>query len=465
MVPEPVPRLDGWKAIADYLGRDVRTAQRWRDERGMPVHRVPGGRGGTVFADRGELDEWLFQTTISTGRSDATPPSDGHPRDRISTDRVASRRYAPRIAWSVAVTVTMIAVGVALKQVGTAQRKPAARLELTGNTLIARAADESPLWSFPLPVNRGSSIDGAIVADITLQATVLIPGQNDDGDSEIAAVVDFGKAVNARGAFLRSEVYWFRPSGTLRWTYIPHERLAFSGREFAGPWRVTSSAALPNTKTPLWISFNHAVWWPSFVVRLGPDGVPHRSFIHAGHIYALARVESAGGMHVIAGGVNNEYRAAVLTVLNEDDGPTSSPQTDGSPFACDDCASERPRRYFLLPRSELSAAFGEPYNYVDAITVPPRSDGLIEASVRESGDPWNLRSVYRFSTEFVPESVGLSDRYWEVHRELSKSGKLDHGVDDCPERSAGMVVRVWQPDAGWKNIRVPPTFATNPSTK
>jgi hypothetical protein len=465
MATEPTRRLDGWKAIADYLGRDVRTAQRWRDERGMPVHRVPGGRGGTVFGDRGELDEWLFQTKISTGRSNATPPSNGNARaDRISTDRAASRRYAPRIAWSVAATVTMIAVGVALKQVGTAQREAPARLELSGNTFIARAADESPLWSFPLSLKPEPSIDGAVARRITWQGTVLIHGQNDDGGSDIAAVVNFEKTASPPGLFLHSEVYWFRSVGTLRWKYTPHDRLGFSGREFAGPWRVMASATLPGTKTPLWMSFNDAVWWPSFVARFGSDGVPHHVFISAGHIYALARVESADGVQVLAGGVNNEYRSAALAVLGET-GPASSPQTRGSPFACDNCPAGGPRKYFVLPRSELSAALREPYNYLDAITVPPRNDGPIEVSVRENSDPWNLRSVYRFSTELMPESVGLSDRYWEVHRELSKSGKLDHGVDDCPERSDGMVVRVWQPDAGWKNIRVPPTFATNPSTK
>jgi len=34
MAPPPPARLDGWKAIAEYLGRDARTLQRWRVERG-----------------------------------------------------------------------------------------------------------------------------------------------------------------------------------------------------------------------------------------------------------------------------------------------------------------------------------------------------------------------------------------------------------------------------------------------
>src|SRR5579862_1377351 len=52
-------RLDSWKAIAQYLGRDVRSVQRWERERGLPVYRVPGQRGGAVFAYEHELEEWL----------------------------------------------------------------------------------------------------------------------------------------------------------------------------------------------------------------------------------------------------------------------------------------------------------------------------------------------------------------------------------------------------------------------
>ena len=52
-------RLDSWKAIAQYLGRDVRSVQRWERERGLPVHRVPGQKGGAVFAYEDELEEWL----------------------------------------------------------------------------------------------------------------------------------------------------------------------------------------------------------------------------------------------------------------------------------------------------------------------------------------------------------------------------------------------------------------------
>jgi TolB-like protein/Tfp pilus assembly protein PilF len=75
-------RLDSWKAIAQYLGRDVRSVQRWEQHRRLPVHRVPGQKGGTVFAYEHELDHWLSSgrieetasSTKQTSESAAEPP-------------------------------------------------------------------------------------------------------------------------------------------------------------------------------------------------------------------------------------------------------------------------------------------------------------------------------------------------------------------------------------------------------
>jgi tetratricopeptide (TPR) repeat protein len=52
-------RLDSWKEIAVFLNRGERTVKRWETERGLPVHRVPGGGRSAVFAYTNELADWL----------------------------------------------------------------------------------------------------------------------------------------------------------------------------------------------------------------------------------------------------------------------------------------------------------------------------------------------------------------------------------------------------------------------
>src|SRR5215208_144606 len=52
------PRLDSWKEIASYLGRGIRTVQRWEREEGLPVHRLDHAKRGSVYASRRELTAW-----------------------------------------------------------------------------------------------------------------------------------------------------------------------------------------------------------------------------------------------------------------------------------------------------------------------------------------------------------------------------------------------------------------------
>ncbi|MEE4451176.1 tetratricopeptide repeat protein [Novosphingobium resinovorum] len=61
---DPVERLDGWKRIAAHFGRERSTAIRWARDRGLPVHRMPGGRTGTVYAWRHELDHWAGSSAV-----------------------------------------------------------------------------------------------------------------------------------------------------------------------------------------------------------------------------------------------------------------------------------------------------------------------------------------------------------------------------------------------------------------
>lgn len=72
-------RLDSWKAIARHLGRDIRSVQRWERERGLPVHRVPGDKGGAVFAYVRELERWLLSRS-SPGPSASAEPRSGWKR-------------------------------------------------------------------------------------------------------------------------------------------------------------------------------------------------------------------------------------------------------------------------------------------------------------------------------------------------------------------------------------------------
>ena len=79
-------RLDSWKEIADYLARDVRTVIRWEKDKGLPVHRVPGGKRQAVFAYTSEIDKWLSGLGPNEHRIGDSQLEGGY-RDRAPADR------------------------------------------------------------------------------------------------------------------------------------------------------------------------------------------------------------------------------------------------------------------------------------------------------------------------------------------------------------------------------------------
>jgi hypothetical protein len=56
--------LSGWKEIANYLGKGVRTVQRYERELGLPVRRPAGKATGSVVATKPELDAWVAASPI-----------------------------------------------------------------------------------------------------------------------------------------------------------------------------------------------------------------------------------------------------------------------------------------------------------------------------------------------------------------------------------------------------------------
>jgi len=55
--------LKSWKEIASYLGVGVRTAQRWKEERGLPVRQPGASRRSAVLGVPEEIDRWLLDSS------------------------------------------------------------------------------------------------------------------------------------------------------------------------------------------------------------------------------------------------------------------------------------------------------------------------------------------------------------------------------------------------------------------
>jgi TolB-like protein/tetratricopeptide (TPR) repeat protein len=83
-------RLESWKEIAVYLGRDVTTVRRWERREGLPVSRILHSKIGSVYAYTTELDAWRD----SRAPAAATDVADAHPVPEIAAQRIrVARRW------------------------------------------------------------------------------------------------------------------------------------------------------------------------------------------------------------------------------------------------------------------------------------------------------------------------------------------------------------------------------------
>ncbi len=76
---KPEDLLDGWKQIAEHLGKTERTVQRWEKSKGLPVRRLQADSSEEqprVFAYRSEIESWWkeHQTKLTEDTEDEPRP-------------------------------------------------------------------------------------------------------------------------------------------------------------------------------------------------------------------------------------------------------------------------------------------------------------------------------------------------------------------------------------------------------
>jgi hypothetical protein len=68
--------LSGWKDIANYMGKGVRTVQRYERELGLPIRRPSGRTRGSVLVTKAELDVWINSAFHHLPASPTMPSAD-----------------------------------------------------------------------------------------------------------------------------------------------------------------------------------------------------------------------------------------------------------------------------------------------------------------------------------------------------------------------------------------------------
>jgi hypothetical protein len=442
----PQDRLDSWKEIAAYLKRDERTVQRWERERGFPVHRTPGGKRGMVFAYAEELDTWL------------NGPAGQVEDDHKAAAEAPYRRSRVLTYGLLALAVVLLAAGIVAVTLGGAggRTRIPHSVVLKSDRVVTLDEDKNTLWEYPFDQPLAMQGDKAAneEAGIWNQGKRWRLGDvTGDDEPEVLAGVHF-RNTNDPAAAGPSAIFCFSADGKLLWEYKPEFTLTLGGTPYQQPWQVNQLLLWKGDgPARIWAVFTHYIWGASALVRLDPaTGKGELQLVHSGSLFAANVVSNAAGDYLFVAGFNDEYDSGSLAVLKVDSGLVASPQIPGSKYECKECGAGRPDMYFVFPPSEINRLENPEFHPAALIFVYPQA---VEVSTYETS-PSNRR-LYEFSPEpgFPLLRAHFSADYPHEHRRLEKEGRLDHSLENCPDKQRLSVVRRWTPSGGWRGIPVP----------
>ena len=100
--------LNSWKDIANYLGRGVRTVQRWEVQLHLPVRRLHLHSRSSVTALKSDIDGWLRQAGRSTNGARAALAEVRDATAILKTNREQMRILAMQVRYQMGRTVGLI---------------------------------------------------------------------------------------------------------------------------------------------------------------------------------------------------------------------------------------------------------------------------------------------------------------------------------------------------------------------
>ena len=414
-------RLDSWKAIADYLGRDVGTVRRWEKAQGLPVRRVPGGPGRSVFAFTGEIDAWLRDAELRGGAGAQTPPPASLP---------AARTWK----WSAAAGLAAAALALAaLLAVWQRTDDDRITIQITELGIAAHDMTGAERWRHLFPRDY-RTVPGQIG-----RQWIAFAGSNP------AAYVVTSHRLMGDQRVLGGELLAFDRRGTVlrRFSFDDEHRLR--GTAFGAPWAMTTLAAEEGGRVA--VAAHHYLWEPSVVTVLDREFKRTGTFVHAGWIEALAWLPRD---RLLIGGFQQALDGGMIALLDPSAMNGQGPEAPGSKFYCEGCGAGRPLKMAVMPRSELNVVTGSRFNRA---VLEVLSDRVIARTVEipeESPSQGASDAIYEFTYNLDLIGATYGAQYWDKHRALETAGKLNHSREQCPERFGPRRLHVWDRASGWQ---------------
>lgn len=422
-------RLDSWKAIADYLGRDVATVRRWERLHGLPVRRI-AGRGRSVFAYVSEIDEWLR----------AMPPADVATETKTSEHAPAAVPAARSYRrWPWAAAALLVASGLFWSIPLWTSELPTIRAEITPAGIVALDNSGKEQWIHGFPPGD-VSVPKAPYSDVLVMAGAE-PGV-------LAATSYYERAID--GSYRSGQLLWLTPTGALSRTFSFDDRLLIGGEPYEAPWMLSDfTVSDGGGKRRIAVAGLHKHWWPSVVTVLDEHWRRTGTFVNEGWVTELNWLSPD---RLLISGFSNDHDGGMVGIVDPDALDGQSPASGNPRYQCSTCANGSPLRYVVLPRSEVNRASGSKLN---GAVVQMQDGRILVHTIEVPRIAEAAEALYEFSPSLELIRASYGDRYWEMHRALEAEGKIDHPRDRCPYRDGPKGMTVWERTTGWQKLTLP----------
>jgi hypothetical protein len=452
--PASGERLNGWKDIAAYLGKSVRTAQRWEAELRLPARRIHTAAGEIVYASRRELDEWLHRVGDTRAETPAPEASSVHDVLAIATsadgvrDRAAWPRGGHRRAWIAAsALIAVLAVSLYFSLSRRLDRKIASTVAggsqvnssgapsqpvrgmVQGDRLRIFGARDELLWEY--------RFDGPLREDDYRGegGPPMLAFHDLDGDG--TQEVLFRELPAA--PLVPDRFHCFESDGTRRFTYEPPALIRFGATNYGAPFSVGRFAITPEPDghSTIWLVVQHYHEFPTLVQKLDPRGERLGEYWANGHSVVLAPATIDNRRVMLVGGTSNETQGAALTVLDHDR-PAGSVPADDPEYRCSTCPPGAPLAYLVFPKTEVCARVGQKACVWEVI---PEADRIRVGVVQGAVMPGDARPIpamvyYTFDASLHLVRAEMDDAYKQGHVRLEREHLLDHPWD--PREAAAL---------------------------
>jgi hypothetical protein len=418
LVELPEGELSSWKEIAAYLGVGLRTAQIWEQERALPVHRLPGGRG-RVIATVAELDAWKRSGALHTTEVlPAAPSSPATPEDSCALPLAAiidarrlpsSRDWWRRAAW-LGVAALVVLGFLALRYW---PGKPVS-CRVERDTLVAVDNDGRECWRkpFPYPLIEANSPELASM-------DTWVGDLDGDGRNEVLFAPH-----SLTAAQESTPLICYNDRGVERWRFVNRQPVRTSAEEFTPIFGLAAFLVTPRGTglgNVVLVASTHYLYYPSQVVLLAPDGRLLAEYWHSGHLNRLqaADLDNDGKTEFYLAGINNAWHAATLVVLDQDHfaGASKEPETPDHELLGFQPGNERNR--IIFPRSCLNTTFN-PYNPVATFNVNYGEIVLQTTELIGAG----AGIFHHLSPDLHQHRVVISDSYRVEYQRAKAAGLL-----------------------------------------